>query len=679
MTPEKQVSPVIRISQGERDASARATHLEAATRKFLVTTNERKQMSTKTNFKRIALVAVASLGLSLISAAPSQAVVSTPTITGVAAGSGGLTINSKADSLTAATFTVQTFMNTIGDSLTVTVSPANTNAESTTVLALLYLTDTGFAGTQVDTSAAYNGNGSTANIAGNQRLVSSVVNKTDTVGVTSGVSSGLYIISVDTNVVSTGVANAKASFSLQLDSGYAAVAPGTYSYTVDIRSYDAGVATARSVTQTISIVVSRTTAEAASLSPTVSSSTSYVVMGDGTTNLGDVSDTSATTTDSAISVVATAATTDHAVLRVRLRNASSGNAQESVTAVITAGRIGDGTTMGRSVTLPYTSTDVTAGYKDLVVEADGTAGTATITVSTPSVTFATKTINFYSAAPKAYVVTTATPLLRVGSNADAVRVTATDANGLPWTGTLYVYATEAADVLIAGTTRATGTTCAYDSDDKRHECSITGTSVGTAKLTISNYATAALATAAANGAEVTGTATVVVSSAVPATVKIEFDKATYAPSERARIYVTPLDSSGKAMQVATYTNLFASGGISTASGLVFAGSTTTADSLTAVTITTKANSSAATGARAGSMEYTVFMPAAGGTVTLSATGGSGLPLAGRVAVTASATVTDSGAAALAAVNALATTVASLKTLITTLTNLVLKIQKKVKA
>lgn len=42
MTPDKQVSPVIRISRGERDASARATHLEAATRKFLVATNERK-------------------------------------------------------------------------------------------------------------------------------------------------------------------------------------------------------------------------------------------------------------------------------------------------------------------------------------------------------------------------------------------------------------------------------------------------------------------------------------------------------------------------------------------------------------------------------------------------------------------------------------------------------------
>jgi hypothetical protein len=79
------------------------------------------------------------------------------------------------------------------------------------------------------------------------------------------------------------------------------------------------------------------------------------------------------------------------------------------------------------------------------------------------------------------------------------------------------------------------------------------------------------------------------------------------------------------------------------------------------------------------MTYTVFMPSSGGTVTLTAKGGTSLPDAGQVAVTASATVTDTAAAALAAVTALATTVASLKTLITTLTNLVLKIQKKVKA
>jgi len=76
---------------------------------------------------------------------------------------------------------------------------------------------------------------------------------------------------------------------------------------------------------------------------------------------------------------------------------------------------------------------------------------------------------------------------------------------------------------------------------------------------------------------------------------------------------------------------------------------------------------------------TFFAPYAGGTMKISATGGSLLPASGQVEVSATATVTDSGAAALAAVTALATTVASLKTLITTLTNLVLKIQKKVKA
>jgi hypothetical protein len=75
----------------------------------------------------------------------------------------------------------------------------------------------------------------------------------------------------------------------------------------------------------------------------------------------------------------------------------------------------------------------------------------------------------------------------------------------------------------------------------------------------------------------------------------------------------------------------------------------------------------------------VYAPLAGGPVTLSYTGGTGLATANQVAKTVTFSVTDSGAAALAAVTALAVTVASLKTLITTLTNLVLKIQKKVKA
>jgi hypothetical protein len=76
------------------------------------------------------------------------------------------------------------------------------------------------------------------------------------------------------------------------------------------------------------------------------------------------------------------------------------------------------------------------------------------------------------------------------------------------------------------------------------------------------------------------------------------------------------------------------------------------------------------------------MPSTAGKVTLTGVLKSASPLAAAIqgtTVTKSVDVVDSGSAALAAVTALATTVASLKTLIVTLTNLVLKIQKKVKA
>jgi hypothetical protein len=77
--------------------------------------------------------------------------------------------------------------------------------------------------------------------------------------------------------------------------------------------------------------------------------------------------------------------------------------------------------------------------------------------------------------------------------------------------------------------------------------------------------------------------------------------------------------------------------------------------------------------------YTLYAPVTGGTLKFTATGGTALATANQVDKSISVTVADNASSALAAVTALATTVASLKTLIVTLTNLVLKIQKKVKA
>jgi hypothetical protein len=449
-----------------------------------------------------------------------------------------------------------------------------------------------------------------------------------------------------------------AKFFLQLESGTGTTIAGTYTYTVTIKSlsYESALGTYSIATQTadVSIVV----AALASASETV----------DPTNSNAYINDTAATAVDEALSSVATASNTAVGYLYISLKNASGGGAaRESVTVSTNIGQVGDsGSNRGRSVVLKYDN-DSGVSYP---IYPDGTAGTATFTISTPSKSFGTKTMSFYAKAAKTMTATVATPNLKVGTNADSVRVTAVDANGIAWSGAAYIYASSAADALIAGS--VTPSLCTWDADDARHECSITGTTAGTAKFKIIDAATVALATATSNEVSV------VVNSNTAASVKISFDKAAYAPNERARIYVTPLDSAGKELASTTLSNLFASGGISVNGALTYPVGQP-AESLTAVSITTAANSSSTTGAKPGALVYTVFMPAAGGAVTISATGGTSLPLAGQVAVTATATVTDSGAAALAAVTALATTVASLKTLITTLTNLVLKIQKKVKA
>jgi hypothetical protein len=409
-----------------------------------------------------------------------------------------------------------------------------------------------------------------------------------------------------------------------------------------------------------------------SVSTTPSAVTSFVNLKSGATAAG-----TASAADVLTSSVATAGTTA-GYLFVGNRNAAdnSATAEDSITATVTgAGQVCATTgfatpvvgTCGKSIKVSA------IGDYQFVLQADGSAGASSIALSASVAGWSyTKNATFFAKAAKTITATVAHPLLKVGANAGAVRVTAVDATGVNWTGAFYIVASAAADALVGGSATTPVACGAYSATVGYASCDISTLTTGTAKFKVIDAATVALATATSN--EVTTTVT----AAVPASVKLSFDKATYAPNERARIYVTALDSAGKEMQQTT-TDLLAAGGISINGAISFTGSTTTADSLTATSITTSASTSSVTGAKAGSMVYTVYMPSAGGTVTLSATGGTGLPVAARVAVTATATVTDSGAAALAAVTALATTVASLKTLITTLTNLVLKIQKKVKA
>ena len=645
MTPNKQVSPAIRILRGERDASARATHLEAATRKFLVTTNERKQMSTKTNFKRIALVAVAALGLGVLSSVPSQALILADTFTVTSAA--GTATRVVSDSTTAATLTVK-FTATAGDTATISFA-ALTKPTDATVTPLIDIF--GSTAALMETASASAANGVDTTTSTGATAVQVFKPMPGSSGATT---------SNDTAMITAAANNFNsATFLVSMDSVTGTRVPGTYSYTAIVTPFQASGAAGTAKTAIVTFTIAALAAE----STVPSAATSSAI----------ISATGGSASDSALAVVATASTTSSAVIEIKLRNSSGTSStvagKESVTVTTTAGTVGViGGTFGRSVVLAYTTTGVAAATDSLTVQLrpDGTAGVATISISTPSVTFSPKTVSFFAAAAKTLTATVAHPNLVVGANSGAVRVTGVDANNIGWAGVAYIYASSAADALIAGS--VTPVACAWDATNSRHNCPVTTTTVGTAKLKVIDAATVAAATATSNEVSV------VVNGNTASAVKLSFDKATYAPNERARIYVTPVDSAGKEIGTVALANMLAAGGITANAG--FSGSS---DTLTAVSLTTSASSSSTTGAKAGSVLYTIYMPAAGGTVTITATGGASLPLSGQVAVTASATVTDSGAAALAAVNALATTVASLKTLITTLTNLVLKIQKKVKA
>jgi hypothetical protein len=610
-------------------------------------------MSSKTNFKRIALVAVAALGLGVLSSVPSQAAWSgaagsalTLTATN---GTAGLT-GARSDSTTAGTFGVRGLALANTDSIGVSIVNKSKPALAVDFPKPLFmLVDTG-----TSTAGLVAPVGKIPTVTSGQ-VVAGTLDRALTRYVDTSTSVSLAAVSATGYV--------EGNFLVYLDSSTSTTrVAGTYTYTI-VATPATGVGGATPGTaQTIDIsfVVAAAATESETIDP--SKTTAFLAK-----------TLAAATADAAVSAVATASSTPAAYLSVRTYNAASGFAPESITVTLSgAGLLVHTSTGAAGPSLTVKNTAAADG--DFEIRPDGRAGVAVVTASTPSRSFSAKSVSFYAASAKTITATVGTPLLAVGANTGAVRGVAVDANGVAWTGQAYIVASSAADALVGGSATTPVACAAYDTVNARHNCPITTLIAGTAKFKIIDASTVAAATATSNEVTVT------VSNATVASVKLEFDKATYAPNERARIYVTPLDSAGKPMQSATYTNILASGGITVNGGVSYTGTTTTADSLTAATgFTTAAQNSSTSGAKAGSMQFTVYMPAAGGTVTLSATGGIALPQSAQVAVTASATVTDSGAAALAAVNALATTVASLRTLITTLTNLVLKIQKKVKA
>ncbi len=439
-------------------------------------------------------------------------------------------------------------------------------------------------------------------------------------------------------------------------------------------TYEARILTTRPATGPS--VAWTVTVRAADLTPAASTTTSILNAGEVTTATADatVFAPRATSTDAA------------AVIVVTPKNAAGGSATESILATVTgAGLLGVGsnaTTIsatGRALVVP--------NGNHIGVFADGTAGVGTITLTTLTGTvLATEQVTFYGDIAT-IVATPIKSVIAVGANTNTVKAVAKDASGVTvGAGTLFANSSDVTTVSDSGT--------AVSIVNGEAVFTLTGVKAGGVAITVRN------ATGTIKSAPV---ATRV--EAAAATVKLSFDKATYLPGEAATIKVQVVDAAGLPVSGKTHANLFATGGI-TSNYAFGAGS----DVLTATSVTTDTETV---------KSYKVFMPLVENTVTITATGGTSLPLAGQVVVTASAVVSNEAAkaatkaseeaaaaakaatdAALAASKAadaatlqaqaavdavaalsaqVATLIASLRKQITDLTKLIVKIQKKVRA
>jgi len=600
-------------------------------------------MSTTTNFKRIALVAVAALGLGVLSSVPSQAAV-----TGVIAitPTNGTATTALVDSTTAGSIKIRALVSnsdTIGVSTAMNAKPA---LATTSPSLGFVLSDTLTAMVTTTTFPATTTRSSTTTIAGG--------NKLDTATITAG-----------------GDGYVSATFLAQIDTNVAVVA-GTYTYTVTAKSYTAGVVdSTKTVTAEVSIVVSAVAAE----STTASSVTSTSILSSTVSSVWQDS-----ATDSVLAAVGTASSTSAAAVRVILLNANSGTTpKDSLTVTIDKGNVGISTTTtcatgatGKNIVYAYSAATV---Y--VCIYPDGSTGVGTVTIATKNAGTFTESISWYGTDVK--TITASARLTVIGATetagtTNAIRAQAFDASSvnLAAGAALYSYSSDTTIVSNYGTACGANAYSATDGVWYTY-CPLTVVSgkAGTVTITVRDAATVALSTVASTGVSVR------TSVGTASSFTLKTDKASYAPGEKGYLIVTVLDAAGLVMPVRSSTPTLAAGGISVTGQLG-----NSSDTLTATDFATARSSAGANSPSSNDpiKFYVFYAPTQGGSLTFSATGASTFSAASQATRTSvTVAVVDNAAAALAAVTALATTVASLKTLITTLTNLVLKIQKKVKA
>jgi len=728
----------VRIHGRECGAVARAlphkiaAHpLSAVDKKVLFTTNERKEMSKPTFFKRIALTAIAALGFGMLSVTPSQAVITSHTLS-IDAASDAITLGDSATAVLTHSFVN---LGSVFDSVTIIASCTSSNC-STAGTIILSIADS-YTSVANDATAAnspdYNwgmvpSKADSATPAG-WSTDNSYPNWIDTTEITSSVRDSISV-SYESATKSVGT-------SLQLKT-YNPTAAGTYTFVVYTLASNDGatpVAATPTVTWTVTVTAPSRTATA--------DSTVTLRNGDAVRTAGGSAAYFAGTAEGADSQTvqtystSTTSTTPGFSLMVKQKNGTSTNtAAESYTvqvsgeAWVTAGTTNVGSTKGAAAAAETRPTSAT-GVKWLQmatpvadsatavrVWSTGTAGTATLTVTTASgLVIGTKTVTFHGLATTLTVSRDIKKVLQAGTG-DAIssvfNVTVTDAGGRSVLGrTIEIVSSNLNAISTGSCTDAVGAVT-----DGVHVCSVTGVALSTSGAAAT--LTTRMVDPAGDGTTYLSTTYAVTMGGAVSTLKLTADKATYEPGEAMVLTATAKDASGntpydgqdgptlrankqlggtaagttitmnayydgvstsqtRSTPVRTFTSaqtLFApaASGKFTISGLD--GQTTPASVSLTATVGDDAATAAATAASDAAAEAIDAANAATDAANLAAE-------AADAATVAAEEARDAADAATAAVEALATEVATLmaalKAQVTTLANTVAKIAKKVKA
>jgi hypothetical protein len=289
--------------------------------------------------------------------------------------------------------------------------------------------------------------------------------------------------------------------------------------------------------------------------------------------------------------------------------------------------------------------DIT-GVAYVHVYADGTAGVSTIKISLGTTVLATKTVTFYAnvatvvATQSLSVASTAGATLgdSTSATAGAVYVKLTDSNNNP--AVAAVTATPADTTVIS-----TGTCAAVATVPGTYSCEVLSAANTSGKSTTVVFSAVGASSAVIKSAPITFT----LGGATPSTVTMAFDKALYTSGAPVTLTITAKDSSGNPVSDGAKANLVATAGLAFnyATGIATTGTEVNA---------LKFNKGIAT--------IKTFAPLAGGSISVSGTLGTGVATAAQgSAVSTTAAVTDASSTLMTQIDALNAKIVALNALI----------------